>query len=164
MLKLEAVASWVLARLPAPLHRWALGHAHTLRKFVWRHTGPTLNGCRILALNAAGEVLLVRHSYGPPVWQPPGGGMHAQEDPIIAAGRELAEDLGCTLADARLVVIEAEPLHGATNNVHIVRGTLTGTPRPDGREILEARFFAPEALPTEQLRGLSARMPGWLAR
>lgn len=153
----------MLNRLPAPLHRWALGHAHATRKWLWRHTGPTLHGCRILALNAAGEVLLVRHSYGPPVWQPPGGGMHAGEDAIDAAARELAEELACTLEGAQLVAVEAEPLHGATNTVHIVCGRLIGLARPDGREILEARFFAPDALPQDQLRGLSARLPGWLA-
>ena len=117
----------------------------------------------MLALDAQGRVLLVRHAYGPPKWMPPGGGMKRGEDPIPASQRELAEELGCTLANPRVVAQSVDTLHGAGNVLHIVAGQCLGTPRPDQREIIEARFFAPDALPQDAVRGLDTLLVRWLA-
>ena len=117
----------------------------------------------MLALDAQGRVLLVRHAYGPPKWMPPGGGMKRGEDPIPASQRELAEELGCTLANPRVVAVTLDTLHGAGNMVHIIAGACLGTPTPDQREIIEARFFAPDALPADIARGLAESLPRWLA-
>lgn len=152
-----------LARLPAPLHRLALRSAHGLRKRWWRLRQPEVAGVRILALNDRGHVLLVRHSYGPAAWFPPGGGLEPGEDPLVAAARELAEELGCTLAGPALVAIENEPLHGAINRVHVVVGQCQGTPCPDQREIVEAQFFPRHAPPAQIGMGLDTAIPQWLA-
>lgn len=61
---------------------------------MWRLFRPRLDGVRVLAIDSTGRVLLVRHSYGTPRWMAPGGGLRPGEDPILAAGRELAEETG----------------------------------------------------------------------
>jgi ADP-ribose pyrophosphatase YjhB (NUDIX family) len=122
-----------------------------------------MNGVRVLALDPDGRLLLVRHSYGPPAWMPPGGGLRRGEDPLVAGARELREETGCVLLDARLVEVRSEPLHGAANLVRIVAGWVDGAAVPDGREVVEARFFALDALPAELLRGHREALPLWVA-
>jgi 8-oxo-dGTP pyrophosphatase MutT (NUDIX family) len=54
---------------------------------------------RIILLDPAGRVLLMRYDNGPPNgrhWSTPGGGLNAREDYPSAARRELAEETGWT--------------------------------------------------------------------
>jgi ADP-ribose pyrophosphatase YjhB (NUDIX family) len=159
--------SLITRLLPIPLHRLALRIAHRLRMRWWRLARSQVKGLNIVALDAAGQVLLVRHSYGNPEWLPPSGGYGRHEDPAHAAVRELGEETGCRIEDMRCVAVEARPFHGeddlpgrgACNLVHVFVGRTAGLPRIDGREILEARFFAIAELPP----GLKASVPGWIA-
>jgi 8-oxo-dGTP pyrophosphatase MutT (NUDIX family) len=151
-----------LSWIPRPLHRLAYRVAHAGRRVWWFVRRPRVTGCRVLAFDAEGRVLLVRHSYGTGNWMAPGGGMRRGEDPLLAAARELREETGCRLDQAWRVAGAEEPLKGATNVVHIVAGEAVGTPVPDEREVIEARFFPCEALP-EPMSGLLRRdLPGWL--
>lgn len=95
---------------------------------------------------------------------PPGGGLKRGEDPLGAARRELSEETGCRLTDARLLLIQTENLHGARNHVRIVLGHAEGALRIDGREIVEARFFAVEDLPAEMSVSLAENLVEWIAR
>ena len=148
--------------LPAPVHRVGLRVAHRIRSQWWRWRKPSLEACRVLALDGEGRVLLVRHSYGSPNWMPPGGGMIPGEDPIRAGIRELGEELGCTLDGARVIDLVTDTLHGAGNRVHIIIGLAQGTPRPDRREITAAQFFALDDLPPDLAPGLRLALPRWL--
>lgn len=136
-----------LYAIPAPAHRLVLRFGYHARRLWWRWWRPELRGVAVIGLDDAGRVLLVRLSYGPRVWSLPGGGRGHGEDPALAAAREFAEELGCGLKDMRLLLESDEPLHGARDIVHVFAGTADGDPRPDGREVLEARFFARDALP-----------------
>ena len=160
---LQLIAERLLGWLPAPLHRRMLRLAHQARLAWWGWRRPLVLGCRMLATNAAGQVLLVRHAYGSGKWMLPGGGIKPAEDPVLAARREFLEEISCLLLDARLITVIEEPLGGATNRVHVVRGHCEGEPRPDGREIVELGFFAPAALPLPLARGLEDLIPAWLA-
>lgn len=151
-----------LALLPPAPHRAALRQAHRLRKLWWRWRKPRIEGVRVLALDAAGRVLLVRHSYGPSRWMPPGGGMKPGEDPLIAAARELQEELGCRLAAPRVAAVTLDRLHGAGNTVHVVVGRCEGHPTPDLREITQAGFFAPDALPPDVAASVATKLRFWL--
>lgn len=122
-----------------------------------------MRGVRVLALDDRGRVLLVRHSYGTRNWMPPGGGLEPGEDPIDTATRELLEEAGCRLCDARVVLTSDELLHGVPNTVSIVVGQVAGEVRIDRREIVEAAFFAPDALPHDMARPLRDHVGGWLA-
>lgn len=153
----------LLIRLPAPLHRALYRAAHAIRVKIWRLWRPRLDGVRILALDADERILLVRHSYGSDKWMPPGGGLKSGEDPVAAAVRETLEETGCVLVGARLLTVSTEELHGSHNVVRVVRGAAGGEPRADGREIVEARFFALDDLPRHMPRGLAEEIRRWVA-
>lgn len=156
------IAERVLGYAPAPLHRLALRIAHRIRRHWWRIRKPTIRGCRVLGIDPQGRVLLVRHSYGSPNWMPPGGGVKPAEDPLIAATREFGEEIGIPLIAPRLIAATHDDLHGAGNVSYIVMGTCSGSPAPDGREIVEARFFTPGDWPSPMSEGLKGSMMAWL--
>ncbi|ANU07234.1 NUDIX domain-containing protein [Paraurantiacibacter namhicola] len=137
----------MLSLLPAPLHRLALRAAHAGRKAYWAIFRPHIQGVCVIATNDAGAVLFARHSYGSGNFLLPTGGMKRGEDALETARREMREELGCELLDARVLVTHRNSLHGAKHTQHLVAARLDATPQPDGREVLEARFFAPDALP-----------------
>ncbi len=154
----------MLYLIPAPLHRALLRLAHGLRRRWWKLRRPRLDGCRVLALDGQGRVLLIRHTYGSPLWMLPGGGLDRDEAPIAGAVRELQEETGCALLTPRLLEVTTEQFHGAHNTVHLVCGWTHDAPRADGREILVARLFAPDALPPDMPEWLCRQLPGWLAQ
>ena len=154
----------LLNRLPPALHRRLYRVAHATRRLVWRVWRPRVHGVRVLALDDAGRVLLVRHSYGSPKWMPPGGGLGRHEDPLAAGMRELVEETGMTLVAGRHAVSVAEDLHGASNLVHIVIGKAQGVLGIDGREIVEAAFFALDDLPAAMPAGLADGLARWLSQ
>jgi 8-oxo-dGTP pyrophosphatase MutT (NUDIX family) len=152
----------MLHLIPAPAHRAALRLGHALRVRWWRLRKSRLAGCRVLAIDAEERVLLVRHSYGSGKWMPPGGGLERGEDPLDAGRRELLEETGCTLHwSARIDLVE-ERLHGAGNAVHVIVGLTHDTPRPDGREIIEANFFELHALPDHMPALFRTQLPEWI--
>ncbi len=77
--------------IPQSLHRALLPLAHRLRHRwrVWRKV--PLTGCNVVICNLDGDVLLLRHSYGPRVWALPGGGVGRSETPEDAVRREIRE-------------------------------------------------------------------------
>lgn len=152
----------MLRLIPAPLHRRLLRLAHGLRKRWWHIRKPRLRGCRVLALDGEGRVLLVRHAYGSGKWMPPGGGLGRGEHPVAAAARELREETGCRLRDAVEVSLAEEPLGGAVNAVHVVAGRTDDRPRADRREVMGAAFFALDALPADMPPMLRECLPGWV--
>ena len=152
----------MLHLIPASAHRAALRLAHAVRRGWWRLGRPRIAGCRVVALDALGRVLLIRHSYGSDRWMPPGGGLARGEDPVAAACRELLEETGCRLGGAQLLVAVEERLHGADNRVHVVAGWTADLPVADGREIIEAAFFAVDDLPANMPPSMRARLPGWI--
>ena len=152
----------MLRLIPAPLHRLGLRAAHAVRKRWWRLARVRLQGSRVLAFDARGRVLLIRHSYGSGNWMLPGGGIARGEQPMAAALRELAEEVGLTLSDPRCFAAVDEPLYGTTNRVHLFTGRAEGVLAIDGREIIEAAYFAPDSLPADLSPALARGLPGWL--
>jgi 8-oxo-dGTP pyrophosphatase MutT (NUDIX family) len=152
----------MLQLIPPRLHRAALRLAHAIRKRWWRLARVRLNGCRVVARDPDGRVLLVRHSYGSGRWMLPGGGITRGEDALAAAARELREETGCRMTGARLAEQIDEPLAGTINQVQVVIGLTTDQPKADGRELIDAWFFAPDALPENLANGLAEALPGWL--
>ena len=154
----------MLRLIPAPLHRLGLRAAHGLRRRWWRLAQVRLQGSRVLAFDALGQLLLIRHSYGSGSWMLPGGGIGRREDPQAAALRELAEEVGLTLVNPRCFAVEDEPLYGTINRVHLFTGRAEGVLAIDGREIIEAAYFAPDALPADLSPALARGLPDWLGQ
>lgn len=152
----------MLHLIPAPLHRAAYRAAHRLRVLWWKARRPRVRGCRILAFDRTGGVLLVRHSYGSGRWMLPGGGLGRNEDAVAGARRELAEEVGCELDAARLVTLLDEPLSGAINHVHLVAGTTDDSPVGDEREVIAARFFTPGAWPADLAVSHQVGLDAWV--
>lgn len=147
--------------LPARLHRAALPLAHALRH-RWRRWRKTpIAGVSVILTNPQGKVLLLRHSYGPPVWALPGGGLGPREEPEAAARREVREELGLTIGEAERIAVIEEVISGSPHTAHIFAATTDNTPVPDGREIIEARFFAPDDLPCDLGRTTASRLAVW---
>lgn len=152
----------MLSFLPGPVHRVALRTAQALRLWFWRLTKRKVRGCNVIAANADGHVLLVRHSYhARDTWMLPGGGLGRDESPTITAARELREETGCVLRDAVHLGTVTIARNGWTNLIELVSGRAEGAPMPDGREIEEARFFAPDALPEKTSRPVREMIVKW---
>jgi len=99
-------------------------------------------------LVCGGEVLLVRHTYGPDRWELPGGGVHRGEEPLAALRRELREELGIEVAQATLLSTEPGPERLRHHRMHLFRVEIEEPRlRPDPVEIAESRWFAPAAPP-----------------
>jgi 8-oxo-dGTP pyrophosphatase MutT (NUDIX family) len=153
----------ILSLIPAPLHRRLYRIAYWVRSAWWRTLKPTIHGCRIVALDEHGRVLLIRQSYGSSQWVTPGGSVGRREDPVDTAGRELREETGCTLSSARKVAQLLERPMGAYNVVHVVVGRASGTLQPDHREVDEAAWFSPDDLPADTSRHIADGLADWIA-
>ena len=63
---------------------------------------------------------------------------------------------GGELADPVLFEVAEGTINGTPDRSHIFVARIVGQPRPDGREIIDARWFAPDALPADMV-GVSRR-------
>ncbi|MEM1052132.1 MAG: NUDIX domain-containing protein [Pseudomonadota bacterium] len=148
--------------LPPALHRALLPLAHKVRH-RWRKWRKTpIAGVSVILTNGSGEVLLLKHSYGPKVWGLPGGGMKLREDPSDCATREMHEELGVDVHDLTKLATLEEVLSGAPHTAHLFTARLDAIPRPDQREVIEARFFPADALPEDLGHTTQRRIAAWL--
>ncbi len=105
-------------------------------------------GVRGLALDGAGRVFLVRHTYMPG-WHLPGGAVDRGETAGDALLRELAEEGNLRASGpAELVGIYLNRRLASRDHVVLYRLAVTqSAPRPPDREIAESGFFSLDALP-----------------
>lgn len=115
----------------------------------------------MIACDLESRLLLVRLSYAEAGWSFPGGGARRGESMEAAAVRELAEETGCTAAKVRLVGRMEEILSGSPHTAHVFTCVTEDMPRPDGREVVEARFFPAHSLPHPMTERTQARLAFW---
>ncbi len=147
--------------IPAALHRALYRAAHRARRWFRRTFRLPIFGVNAVLRDTQGRVLLVRHSYGPTHWTLPGGGHGRKEDPAQAVQRELGEELSLAIAELELVETFQEVLSGAPHSSSLFAGIAVGEPRPDGREVIAARFFARTDLPQPLPGPIQQRLDLW---
>lgn len=124
----------------------------------WRLTRAMTLGVRAVVTNAGGEVLLVRHSYVAG-WHFPGGGVERGESVRTALVRELREEAGVEpRGQARLHAVYANRSFPGDHVALFLVDSFVEVPASHGHEILEARFFARQALPEGTTAGTRQRL------
>lgn len=122
------------------------------------HDLLVLPSVTLLAFDESRRILLIRHA-NRDLWAAPGGMIEPDETPAMAAHREMQEETGCAVdLNGILGVYGGPEFRVRYENGDEVSYVMTvfqakiraGTPRPDGIESLEVRFFA--AAEIERLR------------
>lgn len=141
-----------------------MGYVEELRALVG-HRPLILPGAAVLALDPDGRILLQRRTDSG-LWGTPGGMMEPGESIEETARRELREETGLEAGSLVLhgVVSGSGHFHRYPNGDEVYNLTVVfvapkpaGTPRADGAEGSELRFFALDALPAD-LSPPSARL------
>jgi ADP-ribose pyrophosphatase YjhB (NUDIX family) len=125
----------------------------------WRFRRPMTLGVRGVALDEAGRVLLVRHTYAPG-WHLPGGGVESGETALAAAAREMAEEGGVEAIGApRLIGFYANHANFPNDHIALYRfDAWRPCPARGDNEIAERGFFALDALPEGTTGGTRRRL------
>ena len=146
---------------PAALHRAVLRMGFRLRH-QWRRFRKTpIIGCNVIVTDLKGNILMLRHSYGPAVWALPGGGVKRGEDPELAAQRELYEELAIKSTKLRPIREIHSQVSGSPHTTHLFALICDTYPKPDNREVIEARFFPPHSLPEPMGKITQLQLETW---
>jgi 8-oxo-dGTP pyrophosphatase MutT (NUDIX family) len=128
--------------------RPVLNFLFRVQKLAWKVFRPRTRGVKVMLFNPAGEILLIRNSYGrSDQFLLPGGGIRPFESPERAARREIREEVGCTLSGLALVSTHFTSAQGKRDTIYLFKAVSADEPAIDNFEVEEARFFPVKALP-----------------
>ncbi|HUT51442.1 MAG TPA: NUDIX domain-containing protein [Alphaproteobacteria bacterium] len=125
---------------------WRLGGGGWRWRLLWLRNATFLVGVTGVVTNEAGEILLLRHRFWRAgTWGLPSGLAERHETMEEAFAREVREETGLEIDAPSLVrVVSGFRLR---LEVHFAAPVMGGEMVLDRREILEAKFFAPNELP-----------------
>ena len=147
--------------VPPAIHRAMMPLAYRMRHNWRKWRKKPLQGCNIIITDFGDDVLLLRHSYGPKGWALPGGGVKRNEDLTFAAQREVREELAMEIASLKLIGTVEEEFSGSPHTSHVFTAVADEHPTPDGREVIEARFFPRHSLPEPLSKITRQRLEMW---
>lgn len=105
-------------------------------------------GVKVMLFNPAGELLLIRNSYGNrAMFVLPGGGIGRGETPAQAAAREIKEEIGLAADDLEPIGVYQSAAEGKRDTISLYKASARGNPAPASIEIEEARYFPLDGLP-----------------
>jgi 8-oxo-dGTP diphosphatase len=105
-------------------------------------------GAAAVILNDAGDVLLVKHTYGRLNWELPGGHAEAHESIIATALREVQEETGLRVRALHTTGTYYDPEGDMHHFVFLCQPLdPAALPRPDADEISTCAFWPTTALP-----------------
>ena len=115
---------------------------------IWSFTvRPRIRGVKCVLTNGD-RVLLVRHTYGPPTWDLPGGTAKRGEPPSETARREMAEELGVTLDGLVDLGTLSGRIDRRSDTMHCFQAEIPDDELTlDLAEIEEVRWFPQDRLP-----------------
>lgn len=127
----------------------------------WRVSRPLTAGARVLVVDPAGQVLLVRHTYMKG-WYLPGGGVDRGETMRAAAAREIWEEAGI-VATGELTLFGLYANFKEFKSDHIALYVLRDFTQEvrKSAEIAEIGFFPVDALPDGTSAATRARIREW---
>jgi ADP-ribose pyrophosphatase YjhB (NUDIX family) len=116
-------------------------------QIYWFVARPPMVGVQCL-ISFERDVLLIRNTYGPQLWTVPGGGIKPGEAPEEAVRREVYEEVGISLDHVKPLGTFQGRQDYRYDTVHVFAAqVLNQACTIDPGEILEARWFAMDALP-----------------
>ena len=106
-------------------------------------------GVKVMVFNPAGELLLIRNTYGRShLFLLPGGGIERRESPAEAAAREVRGGDRDQVERLEASLDPSSRHEGRRDTIHLFTGRHRRARRvADGVEVEEARFFPLDALP-----------------
>jgi 8-oxo-dGTP pyrophosphatase MutT (NUDIX family) len=120
-------------------------------------------GVRVLAVDEAGRVCLVRHTYTPG-WHLPGGGVERGETGLAAAVKEAREEAGLVISpqDMSLLSIHTNFDNFPGDHILVYRAAKWDqTTTASAHEIAEFGFFAINDPPEGTTGGTKRRIAEW---
>lgn len=139
--------------------------AYRIQKQLWRLLGPRTRGVKLMLFNPAGELLLIRNSYGrSDLFVLPGGGVRPWEAPERAARREAREELGCDVEGLAEVSTHYSSAEGKRDTIILFEGRVGKPVVSDGFEVEEARLFGLDALPPNISPATLRRIEEWIGQ
>jgi 8-oxo-dGTP pyrophosphatase MutT (NUDIX family) len=136
-------------QVPVPIRRQGYRVAHRLLRAWWFVARPRVRGVKC-ALTDGDRVLLVRHTYGNQEWDLPGGGIRRGEPPLVAARREMEEELGVRLDHMHPLGEISLRAYRAHDRIHCFQAEIGPAELAiDEGELAAASWFARDSLPTD---------------
>lgn len=115
-------------------------------RLLWLTNARFMIGVAGVVLDNHGRVLLLRHRFWPAdTWGLPGGYAHRGERFEQTLAREVREETGLEVEPG--AVLELVSGYRLRAELYFLARVVGGSLSLDGREIIEARFFALDALP-----------------
>ena len=121
---------------------------YRVRKVVFGTFRVRTRGAKVMVFNPAGELLLIRNSYGRThLWVLPGGGIGRRETPEAAGAREVKEEVGLEVTHLARVSEHFNGAEGKRDTIFLFTARADGMPVIDNMEVKEARVFPMDGMP-----------------